>query len=229
MRYNVIPTFPSPLIQVYVEEDTSELLGHNEYTSSFETRENKVNQEVLGYKQRDYETNKYNFIGGSLASQRVLEKYPKSKEILLSKFISVAEEVLGYKKRDYAITTSWFTLSNKGEGSQAHKHKNSFWSCVYYYQEEYPKGTGGILFDNPNIDLFDYCYADNDIATPNHINSRACVILPQPNLLLVFPSYLQHQIMKHNNDASRSSLAFNIVPLGKWGDGDSYYDMSWFQ
>ena len=182
MRYNVIPTFPSPLIQVYVEEDTSELLGHNEYTSSFETRENKVNQEVLGY-----------------------------------------------KKRDYAITTSWFTLSNKGEGSQAHKHKNSFWCCVYYYQEEYPKGTGGILFDNPNIDLFDYCYADNDIATPNHINSRACVILPQPNLLLVFPSYLQHQIMKHNNDASRSSLAFNIVPLGKWGDGDSYYDMSWFQ
>tara|TARA_B100000945_G_scaffold298347_1_gene278111 strand:+ start:63 stop:695 length:633 start_codon:yes stop_codon:yes gene_type:complete len=210
MKYNVIPAFPSPVIQVYVEEDTSELLGHNQYTASFETRQRFDHSDQL-------------------ASQRVLEKYPKTKEILLNKYSSVAEEVLGYKKRNYAITTSWFTLSNKGEGSQSHKHKNSFWSCVYYYQEEYPKGTGGIMFDNPNTDLFDYCYADNDIAEPNHINSRACVIPPQPNLLLIFPSYLQHQIMKHNNDVPRSSLAFNIVPLGKWGDGDSYYDMSWFQ
>jgi len=228
MRYNVIPAFPSPVIQVYVEEDTSELFGHNQYTSSFETREKKVNQEVLGYKQKDYQADNNNFIGGSLESQRVLEKYLKTKEILLNKFTSVAEEVLGYKKRDYAITTSWFTLSKKGEGSQAHKHKNSFWSCVYYYQEEYHKGTGGIMFDNPNTDLFDFCYADNDITEPNHINSRACIIPPSPNLLLIFPSYLQHQIMKHNNDVPRSSLAFNLIPLGSWGDGDSYLDSSWF-
>ena len=208
MKCNVVPAFPSPIIQVHVEEDTSELLGHNQYTASFETRQRFDRSDQL-------------------ASQRVLEKYPKTKEVLLNKYSSVAEEVLGYKKRNYAITTSWFTLSNKGEGSQSHKHKNSFWSCVYYYQEEYNKGTGGIMFDNPNTDLFDYCYADNDIAEPNHINSRACVIPPQPNLLLIFPSYLQHQIMKHNNDVPRSSLAFNIVPLGKWGDGDSYYDMAW--
>ena len=210
MKCNVVPAFPSPIIQVHVEEDTSELLGHNQYTASFETRQRFDRSDQL-------------------ASQRVLEKYPKTKQILLNKYISVAEEVLGYKKRDYAITTSWFTLSNKGEGSQSHKHKNSFWSCVYYYQEEYPKGTGGISFTNPNTDLFDFYYCDNDITVPNYINSITCKLEPRPNLLLIFPSYLVHQILKHNNETPRSSLAFNIVPLGKWGDGDSYLDMSWFQ
>ena len=212
MKYNVVPAFPSPIIQVYVEEDTSELFD-----------------EDVEYKKKDYVVGNNNFIGGSLESQRVLEKYPKTKEILLNKYNFVAEEILGYKKRDYAITTSWFTLSNKGERVLPHIHKNSFWSCVYYYQEEYPKGTGGILFDNPNTLLFDYGYSDNDIATHNHINSRACIIPPSPNLLLIFPSYLQHQIMKHNNDVPRSSLAFNLIPLGSWGDGDSYLDSSWFQ
>jgi len=207
MNRNVINLFPSPVIQVIVEDDTSELLTHNQYTVSYQQRD-------------DYEK--------PTASRRVLEEYPKTKKILLNKYISVAEELLGYKKREYAITTSWFTLNNIGEGGQSHKHKNSFWSGVYYYQEEYSEGTGGISFTNPNADQFDFYYCDNDIAEPNYINAIACTLEPQPNLLLIFPSYLAHQILKHNNKTPRSSLAFNIVPLGRWGDGDSYYDMDWF-
>jgi len=206
MDCNVINLFPSPVIQVYVKEDTSELLGHDDYTVSFQQK-------------NDYEK--------PTASQRVLEKYPKTKEILLNKFISVAEEALGYKKRDWAITTSWFTFSRRGEGSQVHCHKNSFWSCVYYYQEEYLEGVGGISFDNPNVNTMDFCFASCDIEEFNHINAIAWEFTPEPNLLLIFPSYLQHQIMKHNSDIPRSSLAFNIVPLGEWGDTDSSYDMAW--
>tara|TARA_B100001996_G_C18628637_1_gene580855 strand:- start:707 stop:1354 length:648 start_codon:yes stop_codon:yes gene_type:complete len=206
MDCNVISAFPSPVIQVYVKEDTSELLEHDEYTVSTD--------QMDGYEK-------------PTGNQRVLEKYPKTKEILLNKFTSVAEEVFEYKKRDYSITTSWFTLTNKGEASQLHTHKNSFWSCVYYYQEEYPEGTGNILFNNPNTEKFDFYFSSNDIVKLNNINSLAIYVPPQPNLLLVFPSYLQHQVLKHNNDASRSSLAFNIVPLGSWGQGDSSYNQDW--
>ena len=206
MDHNVVPIFTSPIIQTYVKEDTSELLDHDEYTVSSEYRD-------------DYEK--------STGSRRVLEKYPKTKKILLNIFTSLAEEVIGYKKREYAITTSWFTLCNRGEGSQLHYHKNSFWSCVYYYQEEYPEGTGNILFNNPNTEKFDFYFSSNDIVKLNNINSLAIYVPPQPNLLLVFPSYLQHQVLKHNNDASRSSLAFNIVPLGSWGQGDSSYNQDW--
>ena len=130
MHCNVIPAFPSPVIQVIVDDDTSELLKHDEYNVS--------TQQVDNYEH-------------SGSNERVLEKYPKTKNILLDAFTTVAKEVLGYKKRKYAITTSWITRTNRGEGSQLHRHKNSFWSCVYYYQKEYLEGTGQILFNNPII------------------------------------------------------------------------------
>ena len=213
MNYNTVPLFPSPVIQVQVEEDTSELLEYDSKDTTVSTNQ----------------SNDYNhYEGRELAvSSRILEKYPNTKQILLDTFNSVAEEVLGYEKRDYQITTSWITETNKGENSQLHCHKNSFWSCVYYFQEEYPEGTGGILFDNPNTELFDFYYSDNDIVEQNQWNSSTCIFPPHSKLLLVFPSYLKHQVFTHGLDTKRCSLAFNIVPLGNYGIGDSQYDTTW--
>ena len=204
LNYNTVPLFPSPVIQVMVDDDTSELLEYD-----------------------DRDTTVSNEQGRPGANQRVLELYPKTKKILLDTFTSVAEEVLGYKKRSYAITTSWLTRTNKGENSQLHKHKNSFWSCVYYFQESYPEGSGGILFDNPNTSAFDFAFQNSDIETLNEINGLACTFKPDPKLMLVFPSYLQHQVLTHNLDTVRCSLAFNMVPLGSWGEYDSAYDQAW--
>jgi uncharacterized protein (TIGR02466 family) len=161
------------------------------------------------------------------ASQRILEVYPKTKAILLNTVTSVFEQICQYKKRNYAITTSWITLNKKGEGSQHHRHKNSFWSCVYYYQEEYPEGTGGILFDNPNIPLMAYYLSHDDLANINPSNSVACTFRPEPHLMLTFPSYLNHNVLQHGLDTQRKSIAFNIVPLGAYGENDSAFDYSW--
>ena len=206
MHFNVFPLFPSPVIQVNVEEDTSELLENNNYDAPCSRSE-------------DGDVERSNI--------RVLERFPKTREILLNKFNSVAEQVIGYKKRNYAITTSWVTLCNRGEGSQLHRHKNSFWSGVYYFQKEYDMGTGGILFDSPNTVLSDFSFENNDIENYNQLNSTTYTFTPSPSLLLLFPSYLQHQVLNHNNDKPRSSLAFNIVPLGAWGEHDSSYDYTW--
>ena len=220
MKTEVVPLFPSPVILVDVEGDTSELLTHNEFTVSNKRRKkNEVaprNQEaVLNHGQQSY------------SDQRILEKYPRTKQILLNAFTSVAEEINQYVKRKYAITTSWITLCQKGDGSQLHNHKNSFWSGVYYFQEEYPEGTGGIMFDNPNADRYDFSYGMVDIERQNEINSMSCIFGPSPKLLILFPSYLRHQVLVHNNDKPRSSLAFNVVPLGHWGEHDSSYDQAW--
>ena len=204
LNYNTVPLFPSPIIQVMVDGDTSELLEYND-------RDTTVSSEQ----------------GIPGVNQRVLELYPKTKKILLDTFTSVASEVLGYKKRDYAITTSWITRTRRGENSQLHCHKNSFWSCVYYFQEEYPEGSGGILFDNPNTSAFDFAFQNADIENLNEINGLACTFKPDPKLMLVFPSYLQHQVLTHDLDTVRCSLAFNMVPLGSWGEYDSAYDQAW--
>ena len=72
MNYSVASIFPTPLIQVEVEEDTSELLGHNQYTVSDEQR-------------FDYEK--------PSASRRVLEEYPLHKQmnIIIEIFLYITE------------------------------------------------------------------------------------------------------------------------------------------
>ena len=220
MNTHVVPLFPSPVIMVDVEKDTSELLTHNDFTISQQTRRQN---EVIP---RDQEA-VINVGSQSYSDQRILEKYQKTKQILLDTVTSVFEQTCQYTKRKYAITTSWITLSYKGDGSQLHRHKNSFWSGVYYFQEEYLEGTGGIMFDNPNSDKYDFSFHTSDIEQQNEINSMSCTFKPSPKLLLLFPSYLRHQVLVHNNDKPRSSLAFNIVPLGHWGEHDSSYDQAW--
>ena len=41
------------------------------------------------------------------------------------------------------------------------------------------------------------------------------------NLLLIFPSYLQHKVMPNNSKDIRYSLAFNVFPKGKISKDDT--------
>ena len=59
------------------------------------------------------------------------------------------------------------------------------------------------------------------------MNNNSWTISPEKNLLVFFPSYLEHRII--NNKDKRRSLAFNIVPIGGYGTGDSSMDTSWLK
>ena len=48
-------------------------------------------------------------------------------------------------------------------------------------------------------------------------------------MLLFFPSYLWHTILNNHSDKPRYSLAFNLIPLGHYGSGDSTYNTEWFE
>ena len=98
---------------------------------------------------------------------------------------------------------------------------------VYYYQDEYEKGTAEICFNNPNEQLTDFYFDKDDIKQYVKSNSNAWIITPRPKLLLLFPSYLEHEILLHNVNTDRNSLAFNIVPTGRWGMSDSTFDTNW--
>ena len=207
MSSELIKLFSCPLIKSWIDENTDELKDDRDCTVSYNSEQIDSN----------------NPIGG----QRVLERYPRIKEILLNKFLNVAEEYIGFEKKDYMITTSWLSLTGEGQFSQIHNHRNSFWSGVYYFQDDYPEGTSKIQFINPLSLMGDYFYSEDDIENLNEVNALSWSLKPHPKMLIFFPSYLQHKITKNNNKQVRSSLAFNISPLGKWGAGDSSYNTSW--
>ena len=193
--------FVCPLIRTYIQEDTNIL--------------NEI---------KDYS------VPSKVTDTRVLEKHPDIKKIMLDAFYEVAKKV-GYKERDYVITTSWITMLtrsyNRQQSGDVHNHRNSFWSGVYYFQNEYPEGSAPIQFYNPLETFSDVVMMGSDLVERNPINTSYWQFNPEPKQLILFPSYLQHQVMLQDNDETRCSLAFNIMPIGHWGDGDSALDTQW--
>ena len=198
---NIIAAFPSPISVNVILENTEEL--------------KKETNCVSNYFQGNYKNNN---------EYRLLEKYPRIKKILLNQFKQVAKENFDYTN-DFIISTSWITkMEKKGEMSQSHCHKNSFYSGVYYF-DEYEEDEGGVLeIMTPLSNHFDFNVMPEDW---NVYTGRVLKFSPKKNLLILFPSYLFHQVLSYEGTSIRKSLAFNIVPIGFYGDGDSSYNTRW--
>ena len=153
---------------------------------------------------------------------RILENFPLLKRILLNKFDEFIETSnLNYNNK-FGITTSWLTKSENRQQTGIHNHRNSFYSGVYYYDNEYNSNCGDLIFTSPLAEVSDFDIEPED-STLNLYGVR-----PEPKLLVFFPSYIKHQFQPNYSNISRYSLAFNIIPIGKYGVSDSTCDTSWF-
>jgi uncharacterized protein (TIGR02466 family) len=157
-------------------------------------------------------------------NRRVLEKFPHVREGILEEFQKVVDKWLFYSNK-FMISTSWFAVLNKGDSSALHNHKHSHWSGIYYFGDYKDGESSPILFVNPLGDISDFCL---DPEKCNPYNGGHFIIKPEKGKLIFFPSYLKHQILSHQSDTPRESLAFNIVPVGEYGFVDSTYNTEWF-
>jgi|LakMenEpi03Aug12_release.lakeMendotaPanAssembly.Ray.scaffolds.fasta_scaffold531214_2 uncharacterized protein (TIGR02466 family) len=116
-------------------------------------------------------------------------------------------------KIDFQFTTSWVTKTPPNGHSNGHIHQNSFLSGVYYpisdknfkikfYKEKSLWGVETIEINDLNADWYIVNLAEN-------------------SALILFPSNLMHSIEKNLSDKVRYSIAFNTLPLGEIGFGDS--------
>tara|TARA_B100000131_G_C17833095_1_gene498614 strand:- start:23 stop:643 length:621 start_codon:yes stop_codon:yes gene_type:complete len=191
--------FAIPFIKMVVQEDTSELISNTDF--------------IPGMRQW-YQPEKINY--------RVLEKYPNTKNILL-KYIRSSVKMMGYSS-EVDVSTSWCTKVVKGDVGHLHRHKNSWFSALYYYGD-YDENCGKFILTNPLNDLTSFM---SHVSSVNEFNRHSTTWLPRKNQLIIFPSYIQHGISEHLSDLIRYSLAINIVPVGTYGRADSTYDTSWY-
>jgi uncharacterized protein (TIGR02466 family) len=199
-----LPLFSCPVLKLYIDENTDELDKHIEkadfiHTSAFGSNWSYTSSDV-----------------------RLLKKYPRIEKILLNKFKEVAKENL-YYENDFIISTSWMSRTEPGGYSQMHMHKNSFYSGVYYFNE-YDEDSSALEFETPLTSYPDFQLIPTEF---NVMNSNSWRIWPQKNLLVLFPSFVRHGVLENRSNETRYSLAFNIVPTGHYGEGDSAYDVGW--
>ena len=117
---------------------------------------------------------------------------------------------------DFQITNSWAVKHVKGDESGAHGHSNSILSGVLYIQTD--ELSGDILFtkDKSYYNLFTPT-VEVPFTQHNSFNAQGWAVRPRDNLLILFPSTLQHSVYPSRSEQERYAVAFNLFAFGKFG------------
>ena len=113
------------------------------------------------------------------------------------------------------LSTSWFTKTIPYGSIGRHNHSNSFWSTVYYFDDD----CGKLSFtkDVPAINV-NFHNQDHSTQMYGEVKFPA-----KRGHMLLFPSSLHHHLEINNFDKERYSLAMNFMPSGMVHSQDSSY------
>ena len=118
---------------------------------------------------------------------------------------------LGFSKNTkQQFQEAWVNVESRERISVPHTHPSADLICVYYPYVE--QGSGNLEFINPNSSV-EYVFPqtrDNTIIdTHNLFNSKLWQVVPENDLLVVFPSWLHHYVSQGNPNTTRMSIALN--------------------
>ena len=140
-------------------------------------------------------------------------------QMLLEEFYRFKNVVLRYEDTDFRITTSWFTKTESGESSKYHNHFNSMYSGVFYFNNDVEHTSITFTYFGASTS-----YVFVNATEYNHYNSSSWTFQQKNNSCIYFPSHLPHTIEKNTGNKIRQSIAFNIMPVGDVGWGDSRHN-----
>lgn len=103
------------------------------------------------------------------------------------------------KKTEIYITESWCNKTLELQKHQRHNHSNSLFSGVIYFNNS----DNAIVFHNSRYNMLSYPI---EHSTP--MNSNFWALKPRCGMILIFPSYLDHETQNVDTN-TRYSLAFN--------------------
>jgi uncharacterized protein (TIGR02466 family) len=117
------------------------------------------------------------------------------------------------EKLDFYITQSWLNVTKPGEYHHNHSHANSIISGVFYISTE---EDDKITFTDPNLKLKEMLKFEHK--EYNVWNSTNWFFPVNNNELLLFPSWLNHQVESNEKATTdRISISFNTFVRGTLG------------
>tara|TARA_R110000803_G_scaffold69093_1_gene131293 strand:+ start:171 stop:800 length:630 start_codon:yes stop_codon:yes gene_type:complete len=145
-------------------------------------------------------------------NERILDGFifKELRENILTEARLYAQEC-GISFEDLQICNSWgYQIGLNNNPSNFHTHANSMLSGVYYLTPGSP-----IEFKSNNFPISKNPFPFNlkNSPTPEKFFHQ---IAPKENLLIFFPSELEHKVTKNFID-ERFCIAFNIIPKGFFG------------
>jgi len=104
------------------------------------------------------------------------------------------------------LDSLWVNLLKSGGHHSGHIHPHSILSGTFYV--EAPPGSGAIRFEDPRLPMM-MAAPQRRANAPDDIASFVNVT-PRPGLLLMWESFLRHEVLPGTSKAERLSISFNF-------------------
>ena len=118
---------------------------------------------------------------------------------LLNRHARAFAEDLGWETKP-KLDSLWVNLLKGGGHHSAHIHPHSILSGSLYV--EVPAGSGAIRFEDPRLPMM--------MAAPTRPDTFVSVE-PRPGLILLWESWLRHEVLPGTGKAERLSISFNFA------------------
>ena len=125
-------------------------------------------------------------------------------------FGSAAEFIkgMGLKPMALRLERAWINVFQPGAQEEMHSHDGSLLSGTYYVDA--PTGCGSISFPDP-IGVRRAHRAFTGTNGDDYLLAPAVAFEPKPGRLLMFESWVQHNIQCNKSNQARISIAFNFA------------------
>ncbi len=104
----------------------------------------------------------------------------------------------------------WANLLRRGQYNSLHLHPNSTWSGVYYVTGN-PAPEAGASPLSGKIEFVDPRPGASATYTVENAMQSRVTLSPAAGTMLLFPSWLQHQVHPYEGPGERISIAFNVL------------------
>lgn len=112
------------------------------------------------------------------------------------------------------LDNMWINVNGYKDTNTSHNHPDADISGVFYVQT--PKQSGEIVFEHPAKDVLSYYNCGQNVERWNTYNSSCTSMGIAPNLMYLFPSWLNHLVEANLNEKNkRISISFNTKQIKK--------------
>ena len=172
----------------------------------------KINEEMLSYiinlRKNDPDgVSKSNFKGWHSNNFDMKQEQPKNFIESIKKNINIALNDMGWdlNKQSVKIKSVWAIINTKEAWNQKHHHSNSDLSAAYYVSAH--DNCGDIVFYDPRpAPVHNHPISKSS----NNLNATVNSVKPEPGMLVLFPSYLEHSVNPNLSDKKRIVISFNL-------------------
>jgi uncharacterized protein (TIGR02466 family) len=121
------------------------------------------------------------------------------------------------ERLNWTVKEMWTNLLEPGGSQAMHSHANSFISGVFYLTPSHP-GSRTVFIRPPGGFEFSFRHHTRQAAMGPFNAGKYMLPAAEPGDLVLFPSYLYHEVPKNQGD-QRITIAFNAIPdrLDCWG------------